>query len=551
MEETPFTRLLELCRILRKTSSRKMKIRLVADFLRGLRPDEVAPAVLLLVGSVFPECDERSLDVGFETVRRVVRSWRQKPLVEKPLTILGVHRLLTEIAEASGPGSRGRKERLLEALFSRASRDELDLLVHIIFGEVRVGVNEGVMLEAVSEASGVDVETLRRALMLTGDLGEVARRALLEGVEGVRDVRLRMFHPLKPMLAATARDVEEALREHGGLTAFEYKFDGARIQIHVHGGNVRIFSRRMSDVTGSLPDIVELVAGQVHSRDVILEGEVVAVGEDGRPLPFQDLMRRFRRVRDVEEMVRLIPLRLHLFDILYLDGRLLIDEPYRERWRLLESVCPEELLAKRIVTDDVGEAEEFFRRALEEGHEGVMAKRLDSPYTPGRRGKLWLKVKPAETLDVVIVAAEWGHGRRRGWLSNYHLAVRDGDGFSMVGKTFKGLTDEEFEWMTRRLLELRVRETPTTVYVRPEIVVEVAFNEVQRSPHYPSGYALRFARIKRIRLDKGPEDADTLDRLRELYERQFRYKAKPTDTLERKISDRPGRLETHKTHIKH
>ena len=202
-------------------------------------------------------------------------------------------------------------------------------------------------------------------------------------------------------------------------------------------------------------------------------------------------------------------------------------------------MCPEELLAKRIVTDDVGEAEEFFRSALEEGHEGLMAKRLDSPYTPGRRGKLWLKIKPAETLDVVVVAAEWGHGRRRGWLSNYHLAVRDGDGFSMVGKTFKGLTDEEFEWMTRRLLELKVRETPTTVYVKPEIVVEVAFNEVQRSPHYPSGYALRFARIKRIRLDKGPEDADTLDRLRELYERQFRYKAKPTDTLERK--SRTGR----------
>ena len=530
MRKTSFRRLLELCEALRGTSSRTGKVDLVAGFLRKLEPEEVAPAVLLLVGSVFPECDERSLDVGFETVRRALKGWSQKPLVEEPLTILGVHRLLTEVAEATGPGSRSRKQRLLEALFSRASREEVDLLVHMIFGEVRIGVNEGVMLEAVSKASGVDLELLRRALMLTGDLGEVARRALLEGVEGVRDVKLRMFHPLKPMLAAAARDVEEALREHGGLTAFEYKFDGARIQIHMHRGNVRIFSRRMSDVTGSLPDIVELVAGHVHSRDVILEGEVVAVGEDGRPLPFQDLMRRFRRVRDVEEMVRLIPLRLHLFDILYLDGRLLIDEPYRERWRLLESVCPEELLAKRIVTDDVGEAEEFFRRALEEGHEGLMAKRVDSPYTPGRRGKLWLKIKPAETLDVVVVAAEWGHGRRRGWLSNYHLAVRDGDGFSMVGKTFKGLTDEEFEWMTRKLLELKVRETPTTVYVRPEVVVEVAFNEVQRSPHYPSGYALRFARIKRIRLDKGPEDADTLNRVRELYERQFRYKARPADT---------------------
>ena len=529
LSETPFNRLLELCTALRGTTRRKEKTRLIADFLRRLRPEEIAPAVLLIVGSIFPEYDERTLDVGFETVKRALKGGRQRTLIEEPLTILGVHRLLTEIAEATGAGSRRRKERLLEALFSRASRGEVELLIHIIFGEMRIGVNEGVMLEAIAEASGVDLELLRRALMLTGDLGEVARIALLEGEEGVKAVKPRMFHPLKPMLANMAEDVEEALEEHGGLTAFEYKFDGARIQIHRHGDDIRIFSRRLSDVTESLPDIVELIEDSIKSRDVILEGEVVAIGRNGRPLPFQDLMRRFRRVHDVEEMVRRIPLRLHLFDILYLDGRLLIDEPYRERWRLLESICPGELLARRIITDDAAEAEAFLREAMEEGHEGLMAKRLDGLYTPGRRGKLWLKIKPAETLDVVIIAAEWGHGRRRGWLSNYHLAVRDDGGFSMVGKTFKGLTDEEFEWMTRRLLELKIGETPTTVYVKPEIVVEVAFNEIQRSPHYRSGFALRFARIKRIRMDKGPEEADTLERLRELYERQFRYKARLTN----------------------
>jgi DNA ligase-1 len=526
VRETPFSRLLQLCEALRGTTKRKEKTRLITDFLRELKPEELAPTVLLTIGSIFPEYDERTLDVGFEIVKRALKGRGQRTLVEEPLTILGVYRRLTEIAEAKGPGSRLRKERLLEALFSRATKGEVELLIHIIFGEMRIGVNEGVMLEALSEASGLDLELLRRALMLTGDLGEVARVALLEGETGVKGISPRIFHPLKPMLASLAEDVQEALEEHGGLTAFEYKLDGARIQIHRRGGEIRVFSRRLSDVTESLPDVVALLEGSISSDDVILEGEVVAVGRNGRPLPFQDLMRRFRRVHDVEEMVRRIPLRLHLFDILYLDGRLLIDDPYEKRWRLLESICPDELLARRIITGDTLKAEAFLREAMERGHEGLMAKRLDSPYTPGRRGKLWLKIKPAETLDAVIIAAEWGHGRRRGWLSNYHLAVRDDGGFSMVGKTFKGLTDEEFRWMTRRLQELKVGETPTTVYVKPEIVVEVAFNEIQRSPHYPSGFALRFARIKRIREDKSPEEADTLERLRELYERQFRYKAR-------------------------
>jgi len=359
---------------------------------------------------------------------------------------------------------------------------------------------------------------------MTGDLGKVANVALTRGEEGLKDISVSLFVPLKPMLAAMAEGVSEALEGHGGRTAFEYKYDGARIQIHRQGGETRVFSRRLSDVTGSIPDIVELVERCIPADDVILEGEVIAIGETGRPLPFQDLMRRFTRVKDVEEMAERIPLRLHLFDVLYHDGQLLIDQPYERRWGLLERLVPRDLLAVRIVTESPEEAKGLLEEALEAGHEGLMAKRLDSAYTPGARGKRWFKIKSSETLDLVVAAADWGSGRRRGWLSNYHLAARRGDEYLGIGKTFKGLTDEEFTWMTGRLQELKDYETDYTVHVHPSLVVEVAFNEIQRSPHYRSGYALRFARVTRIRTDKGPGDADTLTRVRELYERQFRYK---------------------------
>jgi len=524
LSPTLFSDLAKLCGALGATAKRKEKARLLAEFLRRLEPEEVDSAVLLITGSIFPEFDPRTLEVGWRTLRRVLEGGRQTTLVEEPLTIGRVHRTLEEIAEATGPGSRRRKEGLLEGLISRAGPMEAEMLVRIVFGEMRIGVSEGMMLEGVAEASASDLKLVRRALMLTGDLGEVARIALDGGEEALRRVGVRMFVPLKPMLATMSYDLSEAIEEHGGRAALEYKFDGARIQIHRRGDRIRVFSRRLTDVTGSLPDIVEAVGHRISSDDVILEGEAVAVGEGGRPLPFQDLMRRFTRVHDIAEMAEKIPLRLHFFDILYLDGRLLVDEPYEERWRLLEGVCPEDLLAERLITGDAREAEKFLSRAIEEGHEGLMAKRLDSRYVPGVRGKGWLKIKPTETLDLVIVAADWGSGRRRGWLSNYHLAAREGGGYMVIGKTFKGLTDEEFGWMTRRLQELRARETGQTVHVRPEVVVEVAFNEIQRSPRYRSGFALRFARVTRIREDKGSEDADTLDRVRDLYDKQFRYK---------------------------
>jgi len=531
MSPTLFSELADLCESLEATTKRKEKTRLLAEFLRRIDPEEVAPAALLIVGSIFPEFDSRTLEVGWRTVKRVLEGARQTTLVEAPLTIQRVHRTLEEIADASGPGSRRVKEGLLEGLISRADPKEAEVLVRIIFGEMRIGVNEGMMLEGIAEAVGVDPKHVRRALMLTGDLGEVAGIAMTSGEEGLKRIGVKMFVPLKPMLAVMAYDISEVIDEHEGKMGFEYKFDGARIQIHRRGDRIKVYSRRLTDVTDSLPDIVDLVRQHITSHDVILEGEAVAIGEGGKPLPFQDLMRRFTRVHDVAEMAEKIPLQLHLFDVLYLHGRLLIDETYSERWRMLEEVCPSGLLAQRLITDDAAEAEVFLRRSIEEGYEGLMAKRLDSQYTPGVRGRGWFKIKPVETLDLAIVAADWGYGRRTGWLSNYHLAVQDDGEFMVIGKTFKGLTDEEFGWMTQRLQELKVKETSQTVHVRPEVVVEVAFNEIQRSPHYRSGFALRFARVTRIRQEKGPEDADTLDRVRALYEKQFRYKARMPETL--------------------
>jgi len=522
--ETGFSEFAALCRSLEATPKRKEKTALIAGFLERLEPSEVAPAVLLLAGTVFPEFDQRSLDVGWSTVRGLLDGGGQTTLFKERLTIRKIHETLSRVAEASGPGSRRLKEQLLEGLLTSAEGDEKAILVRIIFGEMRIGASEGVILEAVAEASDAPLGLVRRALMMTGDLGGVSEVALSEGVEGLSRVEARLFVPLKPMLASMAEDASEAIEVHGGETAFEHKYDGARIQIHRRCGETRVFSRRLSDVTESVPDVVELVEQRVGGGDVILEGEVVAVGANDRPLPFQDLMRRFTRVKNVGEMVEVVPLRLHLFDVLYRDGELLIDKPYRRRWETLVPLAPAELLAERLVTSNAEEAGRFLGEALALGHEGLMAKRLDSRYTPGSRGKAWLKIKEAETLDVVVAAADWGSGRRRGWLSNYHLAVWDGDAPLVIGKTFKGLTDDQFRWMTERLQNLKVSESGYTVHVRPELVVEVAFNEIQRSPHYESGYALRFARVKRIREDKAAREADTLQTVEALYEKQFRYK---------------------------
>jgi DNA ligase-1 len=524
---TPFSKFADLCHKLESTTKRTEKVGYLVNFLRTLDQDEVAPAVSFATGRPFPESDERVLDVGGQTMWKVHRTSGQSALIQKPVTILEVYRTFEKIANVTGSGSRPRKETLLDTMLSRLSRPEADYLMRIVFGEMRIGAVEGVVIDAIAKAASIDPERVRRANMLLGSLPKVAEQALTEGVQAFDRIGLTLFVPIKPMLAEMADGLEEVLKEHGGRSAFEFKYDGARIQIHRKNDQIRIFSRRLTDVTASVPDIVELARTHIGASEYLAEGEVVAIGLNGRPLPFQDLMRRFRRVHEVDAMVNTVPLKLFLFDIVYLDGKLLIDVPYEKRWAILNGLTEDNLLSTRIVTGDVAEAKKLMEASINAGHEGLMAKELSSSYTPGVRGKKWFKIKSRETLDLVILAADWGSGRRNGWLSNYHLGVRDEgtDRFLVVGKTFKGLTDKEFTEITPKLLDLKTKETDYTVYVKPSIVVEVAFNEVQRSPHYKSGYALRFARITCFRDDKTPRDADTLQRLSQLYQAQFRFKS--------------------------
>jgi len=523
--DTPFKTFAALCNLLESTPKRLEKRHMVAEFLKSLLPEEVTLAISFLIGRPFPESDERVLELGGATLWKLHPS-RQTTLVSEPLTIKQVAQYFDAIAGVSGSGSKAKKEALLEALLGRADSSETDLIFRILSGEMRIGAVEGVLMEAISEDSGLDLKMIQRANMLMSNLGEVALLALTRGEEILLKVRLRLFTPIKPMLAEMSYSMEEVFIEHRGTTAFEWKFDGARIQIHKKGNDVRIFSRHLSDVTRSLPELVAQARTELHATDALVEGEAIALGEGGKPLPFQDLMRRFRRIKDIDEAQEKIPIRLYLFDILYKDGMELIDKPYGERWRVLGNTVLPLLLAPRIITSSLDEAEKFLKSAIDAGHEGLMAKALDSPYSIGMRGKSWFKIKPFETLDLAIIAAEWGYGRREGWLSNYHLAARDEETgeFVMLGKTFKGLTDNEFESVTNTLVANKVKEEGNTVFVRPTLVVEVAYNELQKSQRYGAGFALRFARILRIRDDKDPTEVNTIHRVRELYRKKFEKK---------------------------
>jgi DNA ligase-1 len=515
---TAFAEFVALGRRLEATPGRLDKRRLVADFLRAVEPDEVGLAVAFLTGHPLPSSDPRVL--GVRGLPRGV-----PPAAGSTLTLAAVGAAFEAVAEAAGAGSRRARQARLTELASRATVQESEFLARIIGGELRTGVSDGLVLEAIAAAAGASLDAVRRASLFLGDLGAVARLARAGGGEALAGVAPRPFVPLLPMLAEIAPDFDEALRAHGGRSALEFKYDGARVQVHRDGARVGIWTRRLSDVTRSLPDVVA-VARDLSGGAFILDGEVVALDAAGRPLAFQELMRRFRRVHGVEALTRAMPLALYFFDCLFVDGRSLIDAPQAERWEALVRVTGGRYLAERALVDEVEAARAFHTRALAAGHEGVMAKDPHSTYEPGGRGKRWLKLKAAETLDCVIVAADRGSGRRVGWLSNYHLAVRDGEGFAEVGKTFKGLTDAGFAAMTERLQALAVGDDGYTVRVRPQVVVEVEYNEIQRSPTYPSGLALRFARITRLREDKAPGQATALDELRTLYERQFATKGR-------------------------
>lgn len=506
--------IVETSRRVGDTRSRLEKVGRLATLLRAAPPHLVPIAVAYLSGRV----RQSRLGIGPSALRRAAAT---PSAASAELRIAEVDDILQRIADTAGPGSATERNRLLGGLMARATADEQDFLVRLILGELRQGAVEGMMAEAIARAAELPLADVRRALMVAGDLGAVAAAALGEGTAGLGRFTVELFRPLRPMLAQTAEDALDALGKLN-RAAFEYKLDGARVQVHKAGDDVCIFSRRLNDVTASVPEIAAAVR-RLPADDAILDGEVLALRRDGRPLPFQMTMRRFGRKKDLSAMGEALPLTPFFFDCLRLNGADMLTAPTAERIAALGQAAEGHMLVPRTVTDDSDAARAFVVEALDRGHEGVMAKALEAPYEAGARGGAWLKIKVAKTLDLVVLAAEWGSGRRRGWLSNLHLGARDPEngGYVMLGKTFKGMTDELLTWQTVRLQELEIGRDAYTVYVRPELVVEIAFSDLQESPHYPGGLALRFARVKGYRPDKRAEDADTIATVRAIYARQM------------------------------
>ncbi len=502
--------IVQTSRTVAETRARSAKVEALAACLRRLRPDEMATGVTYLSGAL------PRIRVGWASLRDLPPPVSPPPTLE----LLEVDAGLSRIAAASGAGSQARRKEELRALFSRATESEQRFLRGLLHGELRQGALEGVMTEAVARAADVPVADIRRALMLTGDLTKVASAALADGAAGLAQFRLEVLRPVKPMLAQTAENPAAAL-ERTGPAAVEWKLDGARLQVHRLGPEVRAFTRSLADVTERVPEVVDAVLA-LPVEGVVLDGEVIALRPDGRPHPFQVTMSRFGSSVDVEVQRSSVPLSPVFFDCLHVDGDDLLDRPCAERFVQLAMHVPEALRVPRVETAEPTDADRFLEDALAHGHEGVMVKALAAPYEAGRRGAAWLKVKRAQTLDLVVLAAEWGHGRRQGKLSNLHLGARDpsSGGFVMLGKTFKGMTDEMLAWQTERLLELQESTDGYTVHVRPELVVEVAFDGVQASSRYPGGVALRFARVKGYRTDKSAAEADTIDLVRAFHDGQ-------------------------------
>jgi DNA ligase-1 len=507
-------RLVDLVHRVRATSRRTEKVTLIADVLRQTSGRDTELVALYLTGAV----PQGRVGVGWRTIRTAMPDGDVSG--EAP-TLLDVDQALVATAAEKEPGSSERRVRVLREILRRSDAEGRRFLAELLVGEVRQGALEGVVREAVALAARLPAADVRQAAMFAGDLGELARVALTEGADGLRRFSLRLLSPVAPMLASPADDVGAAL-ERLGEAAFEYKVDGARIQVHRAGDEVRVFTRQLQDVTARVPEVVEW-ARALPVRELVVEGEALALRGDGRPHPFQVTMKRLGRSKDVAAARERLPLSTFFFDCLFVEGEgPLISLPYRERVeRLLRAVSPERRLP-RLVTAESDDAERFLAQALEAGHEGLMAKSLEAPYAAGQRGFHWLKLKSAHTLDLIVLAAEWGSGRRKGWLSNLHLGARDTESGQPVmrGKTFKGLTDAMLRWQTDALLKLETSRDEWTVHVRPELVVEVAFSEVQESPRYPAGLALRFARVKRHRPEKPAAEADTLQTVKAIFERQ-------------------------------
>ena len=472
------------------TSGRLAKIKLLADLLTQAAPDEVELAIAYLSGTI----RQAKIGVGWATLQKA----KTHVGTSARLHVRDVDEILERIAATTGKGSASERQRLLTGLFSKVTAEEQDFLFRLLTGELRQGALEGIMVEALAKARDLPASDVRRAVMLAGNLGAVA-------TGDVASFKIELFRPIKPMLSKTATDVKQALAELGPAS-FEYKLDGIRIQVHKRANEVPIYSRTLNEITAELPTVVRDISTIMEMSECILDGEAIVLGANGRPVRFQETMKGLGTG---------VPF---FFDILYLDGTSLLDQPYATRAKVLAERVAESRRPPRIVTADAKRAQEFFDNAIAAGQEGLMAKGLESKYEAGRRGGAWFKIKKANTLDLVVLAAEWGHGRRHGKLSNLHLGARDpGRGFVMLGKTFKGMTDELLDWQTRRLQEIETHREGITVYVRPELVVEIAFNGLQDSPHYPGGLALRFARVIRYRDDKTPDDADTIETVRKLH----------------------------------
>jgi DNA ligase-1 len=493
------------------TSSRLAKVTRLADALEHATPEEVPIAVAYLSG-VLPQ---GTIGVGWAGLRQLPDPAPPPPT----LRLLEVDATVSRIAGISGAGSQTARREELAALFGRATEAEQRFLVGLLLGELRQGALEGVMVEAVARAASIPAAQVRRAVMLAGELGPVAAAAIAGGAEGLGGFGLTLLSPIQPMLAQTGDDLDDALARIRPASV-EWKLDGARLQVHRAGDVVRGYTRNLADITDRIPEIVEAVRG-LPLESVVLDGEAIALDADGRPRRFQQTMSRFGSKVKVEDVRKKVPLSPFFFDVLHLDGEDLIDRPARERLAALDARLPESVRVPRIETESAAEAQAFLEDALGRGHEGVMVKALDAPYEAGRRGAGWLKVKVAHTLDLVVLAAEWGHGRRQGKLSNLHLGARDPEtgSFVMLGKTFKGMTDELLAWQTERLQEIETHRDGHTVYVRPELVVEIAFDGVQTSRRYPGGVALRFARVKGYRPDKRADEADTIDTVRAIHAR--------------------------------
>ncbi|MET9800240.1 ATP-dependent DNA ligase [Streptomyces sp. NPDC006368] len=502
-------RLAEVSQQVAATSARSRKIAVLADLFAATPPDE-APLVIAYLAGRLPQ---GRIGIGWSTLKQSV-----PPATDPTLTVADTDAALTSLAQVAGAGSQAERQRLVRALMAAATAPEQQFLLRLLTGEVRQGALDAVALEAVALAAAAPAGDVRRAVMLDGSLSRVAQALLAEGPAALERFRLRVGAPIQPMLAHTAKSVAEAIAALGPCVV-EEKLDGIRVQVHRSGDDIRVYTRSLDDITDRLPE-VSSTARDLPGDDFVLDGEVIALDAGGRPVAFQDIASRVGSRVDVATAAATLPVSPVFFDVLAADGAVLLDLPGRERHAALARLVPEPMRVRRTLVEDPSQgdqtdaAEAFFADTLRRGHEGVMVKALDAPYSAGRRGRSWLKVKPVHTLDLVVLAAEWGHGRRTGLLSNLHLGARATDGsFVMLGKTFKGLTDAMLRWQTEKLRELAVEDDGFTVRVRPELVLEIAYDGLQRSPRYPAGVTLRFARVVRHRPDKRPEEADTVDRV--------------------------------------